>query len=174
MPKSDDPRIRTYTSLPIVGTVEGVTIHCDGSDGTFWALIAQSVVMRKNFADLKRLIVKQTVGGVKLLYVARGYSSWEQPDARAVVIMGIEQKSGHTHYRFENGHLDQTYSVHLYTFEPETEARLKAMTDALEALTNEYHDAKQKWEQHWHAEIEKLTRLSEDEVDAMCKAAKAR
>jgi hypothetical protein len=76
MPRSSyDQRIQTFRQLPKVTEIDGVDIHIDGADGTFWAQVGNDVVSRKALADLKRLIASRA-RPVKLLQVEEGNSSW--------------------------------------------------------------------------------------------------
>jgi len=137
MPRSNyDPRVNTYTELPLVGEIEGVKIYCDGSDGTFWAKVGRhGVISRKNLTELKRLISQRAIN-VELL-VVKGHHSYETPQVGVVKVVAVEKSSGRgsggRSYRLDDGRLEESWRIHLYENDPEAKARLEALRQEMDA-----------------------------------------
>jgi hypothetical protein len=101
------------------------------------------------------------------------------PYAKAVEVVAVEKKSRaerfheDRQYRLASGEVLSIYGTALYPYDEETEARFKALQQEHDAARAEYDAFNKDWRERWRAEVEKLERLTPDEVKALRDQAKA-
>jgi hypothetical protein len=176
MPRSHyDERTRTFTSMPKATTVDGVDIHIDGDDGTFWAKIGNDVVSRKNLSELKRMVARRSKPLV-VLYVSDANRTMNFGDGRAkkLKITEVVKKrgsyGGHTsQYRLDDGNLtSSTYDI--YAFDERALANFDELSREYEEVKKRFDAYKINLSKRWQALIDGLTRLNPEQVVALQKS----
>lgn len=173
MPRSTyDPRVNNYYTMPKVAEIEGVEIHCDGNDGSFWAKVGRDVVSRKNLNELKRLI-GQRARSLKVLAIDDTNGSYGYDPSFAVAeIVGVEKSSRERYsqsfnYRLKNGDLKESHQLHLYAYDSTVEAAFTTLQAEYRERKAAWEEYREEWRQRWSAELAKLTRLTPQQVKEM-------
>lgn len=166
-----DNRDKNLAMLPLVTEVEGIKIHIEAEDGSFWARVGRDIVSRKNLADMKRLISQRTKS-ITVLVIGQAEHSGYEPDLTVLEIVGVEKTRGNYDrdvfkYRRKDGDLIEAFRIHAYPFDATTHDLFKVLMKEYADEKRAHDEFREVWRKRWDAEAAKLTKLTPEQIKEM-------